>query len=669
MTVLSINKAQKFFGARCLFEDITFTVGDGEKVALIGRNGEGKTTLLKIIAGQMDYDGGDVVRVGARSCGYLTQDPQFTPGNSLRDELAAVFTRQRQMEAELRRLEAEMAKPEVYSDQAALARTMEDYSRRSLEFEAAGGYEYETKIRTTLMGLGFAEEELSLPLTALSGGQKVRAGLARLLLESPDLLLLDEPTNHLDIEATEWLEEYLRVYKGGVLIVSHDRYFLDRIVSKVVEIEDRRSYVYQGNYSAHLRQKEERLRLQMAEYERQQEEIAHLESFIDRFRAQANFRYMVRSRINKLERMDLVDKPRLHRKAMGVSFAAGRSIGKEVLNLDGMGREFDGRTLFRDFTATIFNGDRVALVGRNGAGKTTFLRIVTGRLEPSWGDYAWAENVDIAYFSQDLDDLDDENTLFDEILTCGDMTNTEVRSLLGRFLFTGEDVFKKVSTLSGGERNRLTLAKLVISGANVLILDEPTNHLDLASKQALEQALAEFPGTILLVSHDRYFIDQVATRVLEFNDGSILSFPGNYTAYRNELARLAALLAAGRQIPAQMAQRPDIRKLAGLPSRPADTDRGPDQPGRRGRELTDRAGPGAGEQQAVTKARRQLTEQRMAVEAEIERLEAEKHELEGLFAGGEAYRNGGEPVRRYGEISDRLAELYRLWEEIVETGS
>lgn len=662
MTVLSINKVEKYFGARCLFEDITFTVGDGEKVALIGRNGEGKTTLLRIIAGQMDYDGGDIARVGARSCGYLTQDPQFTPGNSLRDELAAVFADQRQRETELRRLEADMATPEVYGDEAALARIMDDYSRRSLEFEAAGGYDYETKIRATLMGLGFAEEELSLPLTALSGGQKVRAGLARLLLESPDLLLLDEPTNHLDIEATEWLEEYLRVYKGGVLIVSHDRYFLDRIVGKVVEIEDRRSSVYQGNYSAYQLQKEERLRLQLAEYERQQEEIAHLQSFIDRFRAQANFRYMVRSRVNKIERMEIVNKPRLHVKAMGVRFEAGRSIGREVLNLDGMGREFDGRTLFRDFTATVWNGDRVALVGRNGAGKTTFLRIVTGRLEPSWGDYAWADNVDIAYFSQDLNDLDDENTLFDEILTCGDMTNTEVRSLLGRFLFIGEDVFKKVSTLSGGERNRLTLAKLVISGANVLILDEPTNHLDLASKQALEQALAEFPGTILLVSHDRYFIDRVATRVFEFSEGSILSFPGNYSAYRGELARLAALLAAGKSIPEQFAVRPDIRKSAGLPARPPEQPREAAAAPRPGADQSDRASPDV-------KSRRQLAAERGAVEVEIEKLEAEKHELEGLFAGGEAYRNGGEPVRRYGEISARLSELYALWETLVETGS
>lgn len=658
MTVLSVNGLQKYFGARCLFEDVTFTVGAGEKAALIGRNGEGKTTLLRIIAGQEDYDAGEVVRVGARTCGYLTQDPQFTPGNALRDELAGVFARQREMEADLRRLEAEMARPEVYGDEAALARAMEEYARRSQEFEAAGGYDYETKIRATLMGLGFAEAELTLPVSALSGGQKVRAGLARLLLESPNLLLLDEPTNHLDIEATEWLEEFLRAYKGSALIVSHDRYFLDRVVTKVIELEDRRATVYQGNYSAYQTQKEERQRRQLAAYERQQEEIAHLQSFIERFRAQANFRYMVRSRVNKLARMELIDKPKLHRRSMSISFAAGRSVGREVLTLEELGREFDGRTLFRGFTATVFNGERVALVGRNGAGKTTFLRIITGRLEPSWGDYAWADNVDIAYFSQDLDDLTDDNTLFDEILTCGEMSVAEVRALLGRFLFSGDDVFKKVGTLSGGERNRLTLAKLVISGANVLILDEPTNHLDLPGKQALEQALAEFPGTILIVSHDRYFIDRVATRVFEFTDGAITSFAGNYTAYRGELARLAALLAAGQAIPPELAARPDIRKLAGLPPRAAADETAPAR-------AMAAAGTGAADGRDA-KLRRQLEAERAALEREIERLEAEKLELEGLFAGGEAYRHGGEPVRRYGEITERLSELYRRWEELVD---
>jgi ATP-binding cassette subfamily F protein 3 len=259
--VLSINALQKYFGARCLFEDVTFTVGEGEKVALIGRNGEGKTTLLRIIAGEIDHDGGEVARVGNRSSGYLTQDPKFTPGNSLYEEIAAVFARQRQAEAELRRLEAAMAEPSVYSDAAALERTMADYARRSQEFEAAGGYDYETQVRSTLMGLGFAVEELELPLMALSGGQKVRAGLARLLLQSPDLLLLDEPTNHLDIEATEWLENFLHTYRGAALIMSHDRYFLDRVVTKVVELEDHRSIAYSGNYSAFLLQKEERTRL------------------------------------------------------------------------------------------------------------------------------------------------------------------------------------------------------------------------------------------------------------------------------------------------------------------------------------------------------------------------------------------------------------------------
>lgn len=660
MTVLNVQGLQKYFGARCLFEDVTFTIGAGEKAALIGRNGEGKTTLLKIIAGQEDYDAGAVVRVGARTCGYLTQDPQFTPGHTLRDELAAVFARQRDMEAELRRLEAEMARPEVYGEEAALARAMDEYARRLQEFEAAGGYDYETQIRATLMGLGFAEAELTLPVSALSGGQKVRAGLARLLLENPDLLLLDEPTNHLDIEATEWLEEFLRAYKGSALIVSHDRYFLDRVVTKVIALEDRRAIVYQGNYTDYEAQKEERQRQQLAAYERQQEEIAHLQSFIDRFRAQANFRYMVRSRVNRLARMELIDRPKLHRRSMNISFGAGRSVGREVLTLEELGREFDGRTLFRGFTATVFNGERVALVGRNGAGKTTFLRIITGRLEPSWGDYAWADNVDIAYFSQDLDDLTDDNTLFDEILTCGEMSVAEVRSLLGRFLFSGDDVFKKVSTLSGGERNRLTLAKLVISGANVLILDEPTNHLDLPGKQALEGALAEFPGTILIVSHDRYFIDRVATRVFEFTDGAITSFVGNYTAYRGELARLAALLAAGQAIPPEMAARADIRKLAGLSPRTAEASDGkpPTRPA-----AAASGGIGAS---CTAKLRRQRDAERIALEREIELLEAEKLELEGLFAGGEAYRHGGEPVRRYGEINERLSELYRRWEELVD---
>lgn len=598
-------------------------------MGLVGPNGAGKTTLLRLIARLDEADAGTVHLGSGTKVGYLSQEPELTPGKTVEEEALGAFAQLRRWEADLRAVEQQMAGAE--GDQ--LTALMERYAGLTARFEAAGGYDYPARTRAVLFGLGFAAADLALPAPVLSGGQKVRLGLARLLLQQPDLLLLDEPTNHLDLDAVEWLEEHLQGLSGAVLVVSHDRYFLDRVTTRTLEIDGGRATVYSGGYSAYLAARAARYEQELAAYRQQQEEIARISFFIQKFKAGTRAR-QAKSKEKLLERLERVERPRGPRRQMGLRFAARQQSGDEVLQIDGLAKGFDGRTLFADVSAAVQRGDRVALVGPNGAGKTTLLRVLAGRLPPDRGNLWWGAGTDAAYFAQELDQVADENTVLEEILALPGMSQFSARTLLGRFLFPGETVDKRVGALSGGERTRLTLAKLVCSGANVLLLDEPTNHLDPDARQVLEDALIGYPGTVLLVSHDRYFLDRVANRVWELRAGAFTAYKGNYTDYREARARrLAAARAAAEAAEAAREQ------------------------GKKALQQQER--------RARSEARRER-EQLRRLEERIMALEAEKQELEARMADPDNFRDAAEArelVGRYATLEQDLERLYAEWEQ------
>ncbi len=634
MPMLSVNELEKYYGADLVFRGISFALEPGEKLALVGRNGTGKTTLLRLLLGRLEPDGGRVAFAAGCRPGYLSQDPELGDAPTVEAEAISALALVHRTEARLRELEQQMsaAGPE------ALPEIMAEYARTTARFEAAGGYDAPARVKMVLYGLGFRPADLELPVATLSGGQKVRLGLAKLLLESPDVLLLDEPTNHLDLEATEWLEGYLKSYRGTVIIVSHDRYFLDRVTGKTLEMEDHGATLYPGNYSFYVQTRAERLKQQYAHWRRQQDEAEKLRAYIRKYGA-GNRSTQAHDRERKLEHMELIDKPKLKEKQMGLRFEQDHDSGNEVLALDGVGHRFGDRQLFADVNFAVRRGQRIALVGPNGAGKTTLLKILAGRLKQSAGQIWWGVGIDRAYFSQDLDQVNPANTVLGEIMDLPGMTNFEARSLLGRFLFPADMVERLVGDLSGGERNRLTLAKLMISGANVLLLDEPTNHLDIDSKQMLEQALAVFPGTVFLVSHDRYFLDQVATHVWAFGGGAVRAFTGNYSAYRAvlEAEALAAAPAAAEPAAEADQRRTDPRAEEARP--------------RRGKGAADR------EQKKQEEAVRRL-------EAAITAAEARKHELEERMGDPEFYRlpESRAVLAEYRALEGDLGRLYAEWE-------
>ena len=644
MAVLSLNDIHKSFGGWDVLTGVTFSLNPGERAGLVGRNGAGKTTLLRLIAGLEEADRGDVVRPGGTRLGYLSQDPDLDPEGLLVDEVAKVFLPLREMEQELRRLEHEMAEAGQVAqsgrhaggdggqggEAARLERLMADYARLTARFETAGGYDTGSRTRAILFGLGFTEEDLGKKTGQLSGGQRMRAGLAMLLLSDPDLMVLDEPTNHLDIQSTEWLEDYLRGYKGALLLVSHDRYFLDRVTTKIVELDRGQTRSYPGNFSAYRAQRDAELEQQEDAYRRQQEEVLRLRTYIQKYMA-GNRSTMAKSRQKMLARMELIERPRGTGRVMGLEFSVSRTTGEEVLATRDLSRSFGDRVIFDGLDLDLERGQRLALVGPNGAGKTTFLKVITGQLEPTAGSYEWGVGVELGYFSQDLSGLDDRQTVLDEILDASDMLIGEARSLLARFLFTGDDVYKLVGTLSGGERNRLAMAKLMISGANVLLLDEPTNHLDMESRTALEESLLSFPGTLIFVSHDRYFVDRLATHVLVLGEGRPRFHPGNYSEYRARRAQDSA------PAPAQDRARDASTEARG-------------SAGRRERDLE--------------KARREAAKRAARLEADVARLEAEKAELERQLADPSNYAaDGGRSlVASYDAVRADLDRVYAEWE-------
>ncbi len=558
MVIVNLDNIVHTYITQTVLNGIAWEIQAGQKIGLVGPNGAGKSTLLKLIAGEIKPDSGAVFRARETRIGYLAQEPELDPTRTVWQETLSAATELLRVEAELRRLEARMAAPEVYGDEAALERVLAAHARTQAEFERLDGYRHESRVREVLHSLGFAEADFDLLVSALSGGQKKLVGLAKLLCVEADrsaegscrsLLLLDEPDNYLDLAGKAYLERFIATFPGAVIIVSHDRYLLDETVDLIVEVEDRRLTVYQGNYSAYAVEKQLRLLRQQQMYQAQQKEIARIEAAIARFEHWASIvvderhARQARSRRRMLERMDKVEKPALERRRMGLELNGWRGSQKvlEITDLDKVFTSIAGEDhiILAGLNLLIWHGERVGLLGPNGAGKSLLFRCILGLEEPTGGVVKVGPSVRIGYYAQEHETLNPDKTLVEEIRQVKPMYEQQAVSFLGQFLFPYQMVRNRVEQLSGGERSRLQLSKLMLSDANFLLLDEPTNNLDLSSREVLENALDEFAGTVLVISHDRYFLDRVVDRIVEVEEGALAEYPGDYTYFREEKARRA----------------------------------------------------------------------------------------------------------------------------------
>lgn len=528
--ILSCQNISKAFVENQVLKNVSFHIEDHDKAAIVGINGAGKTTLLRIIVGEMTPDDGQVVLAKDKTLGYLAQNSTVDTSHTIYEELLSVKADLLRLEEKIRECENNMK----HADGDALEDLMKQYTSLTHAFETGGGYLYRSELVGVLKGLGFTEDEFSKPVATLSGGQKTRVALGRLLLQNPDLIILDEPTNHLDMNSIAWLETYLLNYKGAVLIVSHDRYFLDRIAGKVIEIDQSKATTFMGNYSDYAVKKEQLRVAAWNAYMNQQREIKHQEEVIEKLKSFNREKSIKRaeSREKMLDKIEVIEKPSEVRTDMKLTLTPRILSGNDVLTVEHLSKSFDSHKLFTDVNFEIKRGEHVAIIGDNGSGKTTLLKILNGLVPADQGTFRLGSNVEIGYYDQEHHVLHSEKTLFEEISDDYPyLNNTQIRNVLAAFLFTGEDVFKRISDLSGGERGRVSLAKLVLSNANFLILDEPTNHLDIMSKEILEDALNGYEGTILYVSHDRYFINRTAHRILDLTEGQFVSYVGNYDYY------------------------------------------------------------------------------------------------------------------------------------------
>ena len=610
-----------------------FHLEEKEKAAVVGINGAGKSTLLNLISGKLSPDEGSVTLRGGASFGYLTQHQGLDSAASIYDELASARASVFAMEQELRDLEVKMS----HAEGEALSRFMEDYSLLSHRFEDAGGYAVRSEITGVLKGLGFSENEFSKPCRVLSGGEKTRVALGKLLLTGPDLILLDEPTNHLDIASVSWLEGYLKDYPGAVLIVSHDRYFMDRVVTKIVEVERGKVSMYSGNYSVYAAKKASEREIALKHYYNQQREIRHEEAVITRLKSFNREKSIKRaeSREKILAKIERLEKPSELNDSMKLRLSTSAVSGQMVLSVENLSKRFGSRVLFEGLSFLLRRGEKVALIGENGSGKTTILKALTGSVRPDAGTIRLGAQVEIGYYDQEQHNFTESNTLFEEIRqSYPKLTDTEIRNLLAAFLFTGDDVFKTVSALSGGERGRLSLAKLMLSPCNLLILDEPTNHLDIVSREILEDALSAFEGTLLFVSHDRYFINRLAERTLELGSQGLTEYLGNYDAYLEKKSAMSAVAAA--------------------------------DPSGSGKSVSDSAQRRREQKEAETQRRRQENALKKT-EEQIEALEAEIAGLEAEMALPENATNPKKLLELDGKVTaakKELDSLYEKWEEL-----
>ena len=637
--ILSCQGISKSFGEKVILEDASFHIEEREKAALIGNNGAGKTTLLRIIMEEIHADAGQVVLAKDKRIGYLAQYQDVQGHLSVYEELLSTKQYIIDMEERLRAMEVQMKN----ASGEELDRLMNSYTRLTHEFELENGYAYKSELMGVLNGLGFTEEDFTKQVATLSGGQKTRVALGKLLISKPDILLLDEPTNHLDMESIAWLETYLLNYPGAVFIVSHDRYFLDKVVTKVIEIDAGQVRMYAGNYSAYAEKKAQLRDAQYKAYLNQQREIKHQEAVIVKLKSFNREKSIKRaeSREKMLNKIQRIDKPIEVQSQMRLSLEPRVVSGNDVLTVEDLAKSFPQQKLFSNISFQIKRGERVALIGNNGTGKTTMLKILNGLLDADAGSFSLGAKVQIGYYDQEHHVLHAEKTIFEEISdTYPTLTETQIRNMLAAFLFTGDDVFKAISSLSGGERGRVSLAKLMLSEANFLILDEPTNHLDIASKEILEEALNSYTGTVLYVSHDRYFINQTATRILDLTNQSVVNYIGDYDYYLEKKEELTEKYAPTAQEATEEAK-----------------------------EETPSEGKLTWQQQKEEQARKRKQENELKkVEKRIEELETRDKEIDDTLVLPDVCTNVGrcaELSREKDKIQAELEELYEKWEELA----
>lgn len=662
--ILSCNNIGKAFGSDVILDQVSFHIEEHEKAAIVGINGAGKTTLLKIIIGEIPPDTGDVVVSKGKTLGYLAQHQELESSRTIYDEVLEIKRPIIQMEERIRKLEQKMKDASGQELESMLS----EYSRLNHQFELENGYAYQSEVIGVLKGLGFTEEEFQKKVTTLSGGQKTRVSLGKLLLSNPDIILLDEPTNHLDMESIAWLENYLLNYKGSVIIVAHDRYFLNRVVKKVVELERGRAQVYLGNYDAYSQKRAMVRQAQMKAYLNQQQEIKHQQEVIAKLKSFNREKSIKRaeSREKMLAKIEVLDKPVEINDAMSITLEPWTESGNDVLSIRNLSKAFGPLSLFSHVDMEIKRGERIAVIGNNGTGKSTLLKIIMDMLPADTGEIRPGSKVHVGYYDQEQQVLHPEKTIFDEIQDdYPTMDNTRVRNVLAAFLFTGDDVFKRISDLSGGERGRVSLAKLMLSEANFLILDEPTNHLDITSKEILEDALNHYTGTVLYVSHDRYFINRTATRILELTGQTFINYLGNYDYYlekKEELTRVytgqdGAIAQRGKAA-GPLSGLTASSSQSSLPNIPAISP------------SSETAGKLDWKAQREEQARiRKRQNDLKKTEEQIHQLETRNGEIDALLTQAEIYTNVSrlmELNQEKEELEGKLEELYEVWEALAE---
>lgn len=637
MIVLSCNNLNKSFGIDSILENVNFTVNEYDKIGIIGVNGTGKTTLFKIISGIYGYDSGDIYTSKDCEIGYLEQNTNFHSENTILEEVLEVFKDVIEMEKYLRDLEHKISEESSNTNSTTLEKLMNEYSNKLEAFSDMNGYGYKSEAKGVLKGLGFNDEDMDKPISILSGGEKTRVLLGKLLLKKPTLLLLDEPTNHLDSEAIEWLEVFLKQYKGTVILISHDRYFLDQVVNRIFEIHNKKLKTYNGNYSDFIKASAIEKELELKKFEDQQKDIKKQEESIERLKAFGREKHLKRARSKEkaLAKVDVLDKPEAYRKKAKIEFNPSVTSGNDVLQLRDISMGYGERILFKDLNLDIYRGEKVALIGANGIGKSTLFKIIMNEITPLSGGIKFGTNVNVSYFHQEQKTLNLDNTIIDEIWEDNkQLTQTSLRTMLGAFLFEGEEVFKKISTLSGGERARVAILKLILSNANLLLLDEPTNHLDIDSKEVLEEALSSYTGTIFTISHDRYFLNTVVDKVLVLDENGITEYLGNYDYYvekKKQVQEMNTIEVIEEKTKTQLKE--EKRKER--------------------------------EQREAEKKNRV---KRQNIEKEIEETEAKIEEMDVLLCQEEVYSNpekSRDVSLQKASLEEKLSALYEEWESLM----